>query len=117
MSTEASAGYLPLRTDEHGVRRVGQTRVMLDSVVAAFQEGATAEEIVYQYSTLDLADVYAVLSYVLRHQEEVEHYLQQRRARADQRRQDLTQRHQLSGVRERLLARQQAGEPDASAGS
>ena len=34
---------VPLRTDADGVVRVGRTRVTLDTVVAAFEEGATAE--------------------------------------------------------------------------
>ena len=118
MSAETSTGFSPLKTDEHGVIRVGQTRVTLDSVVVAFKEGATAEEIVHHYPTLALADVYAVLSYYLRNQKEVETYLQQRQARAEQIRQHLDERHQLSGIRERLLARQknQAGQDDASPG-
>ena len=118
MSTETSAGFIPLTTDTQGVMRVGQTRVTLDSVVVAFQEGATAEEIVHQYPTLDLADVYAVLSYYLRNRDKVETYLQQRQARAEQIRHQLQDRHQLSGIRERLLARRQhqAGEEDATPG-
>ncbi len=53
---------VPLLTDKDGVVRVGGTRVTLDTVVAAFKEGATAEEIVQQYPSLELADVYAVIS-------------------------------------------------------
>ncbi len=34
---------IPLETDADGVVRVGGTRVTLDTVVAAFKEGATAE--------------------------------------------------------------------------
>ena len=118
MSAETPAGFIPLTIDTQGVMRVGQTRVTLDSVVVAFQEGATAEEIVHQYPTLDLADVYAVLSYYLRNRGKVETYLQQRQARAEQIRQHLQGRHQLSGIRERLLARRQhqAGKEDATPG-
>ena len=50
----------------------------LDTILAAFNEGATAEEIVYQYPSLHLADVYAVISYYLRRRLEVEAYLDQR---------------------------------------
>ena len=118
MSAETSAGFTPLQTDKHGVIRVGQTRVTFDSVVVAFQEGATAEEIVQQYPTLDLADVYAVISYYLRNRNEVETYLQKRQARAAQIRQQLDEHHQLSGIRERLLARRknQAEGDDATPG-
>ena len=63
MSVETSAGFVPLKTDEHGVIHISPTRVTLDSVVLAFEEGATAEEIVYQYPTLALADVYAEVTF------------------------------------------------------
>jgi len=39
----------PLKLNDDGVVLVGNTRVTLDTVVAAFLEGATAEEIVEQY--------------------------------------------------------------------
>jgi hypothetical protein len=45
---------IPLEADADGVVRVGGTRVTLDTVVAAFKDGATAEEIVYQYPSLSL---------------------------------------------------------------
>jgi len=53
----------PLEADADGVVRVGGTRVTLDTMVAAFKDGATAEEIVYQYPSLSLAEVYAVIAY------------------------------------------------------
>lgn len=43
---------IPLKSDKNGTVRVAGTRVTLDTIVAAFNEGATAEEIVYQYSLL-----------------------------------------------------------------
>jgi len=52
---------VPLRTDEHGVVRVGTSQVLLDVVIREFNNGADPESLVYGYSTLDLADVYAVL--------------------------------------------------------
>lgn len=47
--------------------RVRGTRVTLDTVLAAFRDGATAEEIVQQYPSISLADMYQVLGYSLRH--------------------------------------------------
>jgi uncharacterized protein (DUF433 family) len=96
---------VPLRTDADGVVRVGRTRVTLDTVVAAFEEGATAEEIVQQYPSLDLADVYSVIGFYLRHRSEVGAYLRQRQQQADAARAYSESRHDPSGVRERLLAR------------
>jgi uncharacterized protein (DUF433 family) len=52
---------LPLTADGQGVIRVAGTRVTLETVALAFERGATAEEIVQQYPTLGLADVYSVL--------------------------------------------------------
>lgn len=43
-----SAEPIPLSEDEQETIRVGNTRVTLDIVIAAFQEGATPEEIVEQ---------------------------------------------------------------------
>ncbi len=96
---------LPLATDADGVIRVGGTRVTLESVVGAFHEGATAEEIVQQYPTLELADVYATLGFCLRHREEVEGYLKNVREQATVTRQENERRHPSPGIRERLLAR------------
>jgi hypothetical protein len=55
MSLIVIAQPAPLTTDPEGVVRISATRVTLDTVVAAFQEGATAEEISQQYPSLQLA--------------------------------------------------------------
>ena len=49
---------LPLEPNDDGVILVGKTRVPLDTVVDAYNEGVMPEEIVRQYPSLDLADVY-----------------------------------------------------------
>lgn len=96
---------IPLETDTDGVVRVGKTRVTLDTVVAAFSEGATAEEIAYQYPSLLLPDVYAAIAYYLRRRIEVEEYLRWRNQQADTVRQQNESRFDPYGVRDRLLAR------------
>jgi uncharacterized protein (DUF433 family) len=50
--------------------------------VSVFNQGATAEEIVNRYPSLNLADVYATIAFYLKHQSEVEAYLQQRQQQA-----------------------------------
>jgi uncharacterized protein (DUF433 family) len=102
----------PLRQDESGAIRVGSTRVTLDTVVLAWKEGATAEEIVYGYDTLNLADVHAVLSYYLRHAEQVETYLNQRREEAEELRRKIEKRFPPQEFRELLLSRQRVREQD-----
>ena len=100
---------VPLSTDEAGVMRVGDTRVSFDSVIFAFDNGATPEEIVQQYSSLHLADVYAVVSYYLQHCAEVSDYLEQRQAQRLELRRELEARSDPRGIRERLLARRRLG--------
>ena len=52
-----------------GGLRVGRSRVLLELVIRAFQDGATPEAIVQRYPTTTLADIYAVVAYYLRHRE------------------------------------------------
>lgn len=92
-------------TGADGVVRVGATRVTLETVVAAFREGATAEEIAQQYPTLGLADVYSVIGYYLRHRAEVESYLRDRQRQSAQARRENEARLDPSGVRDRLVTR------------
>ncbi len=96
---------MPLDTGSDGVVRIAGTRVTLDTVALAFQEGASAEEIAQQYSSLSLADVYAVIAYYLAHRDEVEAYLRDRGGQAAQVRQQNEKRFDPTGVRSRLLAR------------
>lgn len=96
---------VPLKADADGVIRVGGTRVTLDTVVAAFNDGATAEAIAEQYPSLALADVYVVIAYYLRRQTEVGRYLRRRSRQAEAVRVANLARVPPQGVRDRLLAR------------
>lgn len=98
----------PLREDPDGAVRVGGTRVLLEMVIWSFQDGATPEAIVQRFSTLSLADVYAVIAYYLRHRSEVESYLARREQRGDEVQAMIRdQQGDLSDIRARLLARAQ----------
>jgi len=94
-----------LKTDADGVVRVGETSVTLDTVVAVFQQGATAEEIGDRYPSLKLADIYATIAFHLNHQQEVEAYLQQHQQQAPAVRQMNRAKFDPQGLRDRLLAR------------
>jgi uncharacterized protein (DUF433 family) len=100
---------IPLEADADGVVHVSQTRVTLDTIVQAFSDGATAEEIAQQYPTVPLADVYSVIGYYLRRHVEVEAYLRERRQQAAETRQRNEARYDPAGIRERLLGRRAAG--------
>jgi uncharacterized protein (DUF433 family) len=105
MTLAIEAELAPLKSNEDGVVLVGKTRVTLDTVVTAFLEGATAEEIVEQYPSLQLADVYSVIGYYLRRKTEVDAYLKIRQERAAQVRQENECRFNPIGIRDRLMAR------------
>jgi uncharacterized protein (DUF433 family) len=99
----------PLREDATGAIRVGNSRVLLELVIRAFQDGASAESISQRYSTLSLSDVYTTIGYYLRHHEAVEAYLNRREQLAGEVYQRLSSvQPDLSVIRSRLLARQQA---------
>jgi uncharacterized protein (DUF433 family) len=95
----------PLRTNDDGVILVANTRVPLETVVTVFNRGATAEEIVQQYSSLTLSDVYLVIGYYLQYRDEVDAYIHQQREEAERVRQENEARFDPVGIRERLLAR------------
>jgi uncharacterized protein (DUF433 family) len=64
-----------VRLDEHGVMRIGNSRVMLDSIVAGFEQGHSPETLQQQYPTLSLEEVYGAITYYLAHTDEVHTYL------------------------------------------
>ena|SRR5579883_2195078 len=108
MDLLAAIQQIPLRQDEDGVIRVGQTRVPLDTVVIAFQEGASAEEIAQQYPTLQLADVYGAIAFILRNPQAVDAYLHRRRQQAAEIAERCADIQMPAGLRDRLLARRAA---------
>lgn len=105
MSLDVAPDPVPLMAERDGVVRVGPTRVTLDAFVAAFSTGATAEEIAQQYPSVDLVDIYAVITYYLRHRSEVDEYVLARERVAAEVRADNEARSDPVGIRERLLAR------------
>ena len=105
---EVATEPVPLIQDADGVMRVGGTRITLDTVFAAFREGATPEEMVQQYPSISLADVYQVIGYCLRHSAEIQAYLSQRRATAQSTRDRNESNGPPDGIRDRLLARRRA---------
>jgi uncharacterized protein (DUF433 family) len=99
---------VPLVQGTDGVMRVRGTRITLDTVFGAFREGATPEEIVQQYPSLSLADVYQVIGYCLRHSSELQAYLAQRRDTEFKTRELNESTSPPDGIRSRLLARHRA---------
>jgi len=109
MSLSATTTPIPLVSDSDGVLRVGTSRVTLDTLVAAFREGLTAEGIVEQYPSLELGDVYSVIGYYLHHQDEVDAYLRERQRLAGEVRRENEAQFDPTGIRARLLSRRNGG--------
>jgi hypothetical protein len=68
---------VPLREDPAGVFRVGKSRVLLELVLRAFQRGESPEGIVRAYRSLQLGDVYAVITRYLANPTPFDAYLRQ----------------------------------------
>ncbi len=103
----------PLIMDEHGAIRVKGTRITIDTIIAVFRNGASPETIADMFPTLELADVYSVLSFYLQRRDEVEDYLAKRERKSEALRAEMERRFPSNGLRERLLARkaQLEGQP------
>ena len=106
MDLAAVTEKIPIETDKDDVIRVGNTRVTLETLVLAFNGGSTAEEIVYQFPVLNIADVYAVITYYLRNRDTVEKYLNNRMQLSEQVKRRKQENKNMNDIRERLLARQ-----------
>ena len=104
LSVQAEAP--PLSIDGGGAVRVSGTRVTFDALVYAHNAGHTPEQIAADYPSVPLADVYAVIGFYLRHQDQVDAYLRRREEEAEQLRRDLEARFPNKGpTKAELLAR------------
>jgi uncharacterized protein (DUF433 family) len=95
----------PLSQDETGSVRVIGSRVTLDTIVGAFKRGATAEQIQDSFPSLSLGHIYGAITYYLEHHDEVEAYLRERQAEAEQLRQQVERQPSYVAFRERLRQR------------
>jgi uncharacterized protein (DUF433 family) len=111
LESEPLTVAVPLRADPPGVFRVGKSRVLLELVLRAFKGGATPEAIVQSYDTLNLADVYAVVSHYLAAPGPFEESLRIREEEAAETRRTIEEFQGPQGnLREILLARAKARE-------
>jgi len=90
-----------------GVLRITGTRITLDSIIHAFHEGATPEEMCQDFPGLALAHMYGVLAFYLTQQDAIDAYLKEQADAATIIRQELhtTQAEFLHDLRHRLGAR------------
>jgi len=95
---------VPLRLDEQGVIRVGDSALPLERVIDCYNSGARPEGIVECYDTLRLADVHGALAYYLNHHTEVETYLAHRELAAEEERKKIANDYPMSSARLLALA-------------
>jgi uncharacterized protein (DUF433 family) len=105
MIFEVATEQPPLRVEADGTVRIGHTRVTLDTLVASYRNGNTAEQIAQQYPPLSLAEIYAVIGYYLSHPEQVAKYLQERERAAGEMRRQIESDPVTQQIRARLNAR------------
>lgn len=98
--------YPLLSPHASGVIRIGHTRLRLDVVINAFNQGCSAEEIVMQFPTLDLAEAYEVIAFYLRNKEWVDAHVDNLRAIEEELEKQDYERYGVAELRNRLLARQ-----------
>lgn len=95
----------PLREDADGVLRIGRTRVTLQTVITAYDQGAGAEEIVLRYPVLTLEQVYGTLGFFLANERMLRAYLDEQRAGSEAAGREAEQRPAVSRIRDRLRER------------
>ncbi len=111
MIKEFGVVAVPLEQNEQGVIRVSGTRVSLDSILHAYyNEGATAEEIVLQFPTCLIENIYTIISWALNNPEFVNEYLNTQRKRRNQLENEIKQTYPTNNLRSRLLLRSQKPE-------
>ena len=99
----------PLRVDEETGRvRVGDSRIAIDAVVYAYNQGESPSAIVENYPALSEQAVYAVIAYYLQRKEAVDAYLNAWEQRADAAERIHRTERDADGFNERLLARARA---------
>ena len=99
--------FIPLIQDSSGALRIGQSRVLLELVIRAFQDGVTPETIVQRYPSTTLADIYAIIAYYLRYPQIIETYLAEREDYAKEVHKKIENKQKdLKEFRSRLLSQQ-----------
>ena len=95
----------PLIQEADGTVRITGFRVTLDTIIGAFQKGASAEQIQDSFPSLSLAQIYGAIAYYLNHEADVETCLGERRAEAESIKHEIENQQDTAGFRARIRAR------------
>jgi uncharacterized protein (DUF433 family) len=96
---------VPLTRLEDGTLRVRGTRVPIDTIVTAYWMGESPEQIHLDFSTVGVAEAYAVIAWYLQHREAVDVYLRLREREAEEIWRRIEAEYPTDDIRARLKAR------------
>ena len=83
MSPIETTQDVPITVHDDGCWKVTGTRITVDVVIGLFKNGSTAEQILDDFPTLQLASIYGVIGYYLTNPAPVEKYLTDRQREAN----------------------------------
>jgi len=86
--------------------RIKGTRIGIETVLDEYLNAMSPEEIAVRYPTLTLEQIYATITYYLRNQDEIEHYLNRWRKYTQQAWQEQQQHPSAAILRLQRLKRQ-----------
>jgi uncharacterized protein (DUF433 family) len=115
MSLAIQSLHVPLTVDDTGTVRVGGLRLTLGTVIHRFNAGDPPEVIAQSFPPVELADVYAVISYYLRHRAEIDGYLLQGDQEASRQRELMEDKTLATRIRQRARAWRAARNPQDGA--
>jgi len=95
----------PLQQGEDGTIRIIGSRIPLDTIVHQFKAGSSAEQIQEDFPSLNLRQIYGAISYYLDHSADVEEYLKEREAEAEEIRKQIDEVCDTSEIRRRIRER------------
>jgi uncharacterized protein (DUF433 family) len=97
----------PLILADDGTIRIKDSRVSLEVIVRQFKQGATAEQLLEDFPSLTLRDIYGAIYYYLDNTETVEDYMRQQEDSAVEMRAFLDSHLDSAALRTRIRARHQ----------
>jgi uncharacterized protein (DUF433 family) len=98
---------MPLTLSDDGTIRIKGSRVSLEVIVRQFKQGATAEQLLEDFPSLTLRDIYGAIYYYLDNTEAVEDYMRQQEDSASEMRAFLASHLDSMALRTRIRARHQ----------
>lgn len=78
---------VPLREDEAGAIRIGDSRLLLEVIIQRYNAGDSPEALAEAFDSITLEEIYLVIAYYLGHRDEVDRYVAQMAEKAAQWRQ------------------------------